>query len=111
MPNFLVDVRSDVDGSLVVTPQGALDAECAVQFRQTLVHAVRKLRPLRLVVDLAEVAAIDPINLGTLAALCDLADDHRVVVFLPNALAEIATELRAAGVPAQRLRRPDTINA
>jgi anti-anti-sigma factor len=110
MPGFSVDVRTDADGSLVITPAGALDAECAVQFRQTLVHAVRKLRPLRLIVDLAAVAVIDPINLGTLAALCDLADDHRVVVFLQDASAEIAADLRAAGVPAQRLRRPDAIN-
>ncbi|GIM92893.1 STAS domain-containing protein [Paractinoplanes toevensis] len=111
MPNFSVDVRKDADGSLVVVPQGVLDAECAVQFRQVLVHAVRKLRPLRLIVELAEVPEIDPINLGTLAALCDLADDHHVVVFLQNASAEIADDLRAAGVPAQRLRRRDTIIA
>jgi anti-anti-sigma factor len=110
MPDFSVDVRTDADGSLVLTPPGVLDIECAVQFRQTLVHAVRKRRPLRLIVDLSGVSVIDPINLGTLAALCDLADDHRVVVFLQDASTEIAAELRAAGVPAQRLRRPDTIN-
>ncbi|GIF26995.1 hypothetical protein Ate02nite_97250 [Paractinoplanes tereljensis] len=95
----------------MITPRDVLDAECAVQFRQTLVHAVRKLRPLRLIVDLAEVPTVDPINLGTLAALCDLADDHRVVVFLQNASAEIADDLRAAGVPSQRLRKPDRITA
>ncbi|GAA2617667.1 STAS domain-containing protein [Paractinoplanes durhamensis] len=111
MPNFSVDVRTDADGSLVVTPREVLDTECAVQFRQVLVHAVRKLRPLRLIVELSEVSAVDPINLGTLAALCDLADDHRVVVFLQNASAELAGDLRAAGVPAQRLRRPDKITA
>ena len=102
MPNFSVDVRTDADGSLVIHPHGALDADSAVQFRQTLVHAVRKLRPLRLIVNLVEVTAIDPINLGTLAALCDLADDHRVVVFLRNATPELTGELRAAGVPPQR---------
>ncbi|WP_433373021.1 STAS domain-containing protein [Actinoplanes sp. CA-142083] len=102
MSNFSIGVRTDADGSLVIRPHGALDADCAVQFRQTLVHAVRKLRPLRLIVDLAEVAAIDPINLGTLAALCGLADDHQVVVFLRNANPELAGELRAAGVPPQR---------
>jgi anti-anti-sigma factor len=104
MPEFTVDVRTDADGSLVVRPQGALDADCAVPFRQTLVHAVRKLRPLRLIVDLAEVTAIDPINLGTLAALCDLADDHGVLVFLDNASFGLTAELRAAGVPQQRFR-------
>jgi anti-anti-sigma factor len=102
MPNFSVDVRTDADGSLVVHPRGDLDTECAVPFRQTLVHAVRKIRPLRLIVDLAEVDAVDPINLGTIAALCGLGDDHQVVVFLRNVAADIADDLRAAGVPPQR---------
>lgn len=100
--NFSVEVRTGADGSLVVQPRGDLGTECAVQFRQVLVHAVRKVRPLRLIVDLAEVTAVDPINLGTLAALCDLADDHRVVVFLHNSPADIGEDLRAAGVPPQR---------
>jgi anti-anti-sigma regulatory factor len=104
--NFSVEVRTDPDGSLVVQPSGDLGTECAVQFRQVLVHAVRKLRPLRLIVDLGEVTAVDPINLGTLAALCDLADDHRVVVFLHNSPAAIGAKLRAAGVPPQRLVLP-----
>jgi anti-anti-sigma regulatory factor len=111
MPNFSVEVRKDVDGSVVVIPHDVLDSECAVQFRQTLVHAVRKLRPLRLIVDLSRVSEVDPINLGTLAALCDLADDHHVVVFLQNASAQIAADLRAAGVPAQCFRRPDKVEA
>jgi anti-anti-sigma factor len=100
--NFSVDVETDADGSLVVRPSGVMDSECAVQFRQVLVHSVRKLRPLRLIVDLAGVTAIDPINLGTLAALCGLADDHQVVVFLRDTPEHIAIDLRAAGVPSQR---------
>jgi anti-anti-sigma factor len=100
--NFSVDVATDADGSLVVRPSGVMDSECAVQFRQVLVHAVGKLRPLRLIVDLAGVSAIDAINLGTLAALCDLADDHHVVVFLRDAPDDMAADLRAAGVPPQR---------
>jgi anti-anti-sigma regulatory factor len=102
MSNFSLDVRTDPDGSLIVRPTGNLGTDCAVQFRQTLVHAVRKLRPLRLIVDLAGVTAIDPINLGTLAALCGLADDHHVVVFLRNSPTAIADDLRTAGVPSQR---------
>ena len=104
MSDFSVDVQTDGDGSLVVRPHGTLDTDCAVQFRQVLVHAVRKVRPLRLIVDLAGVAEIDPINLGTLAALCDLADDHHVVVFLESAPISVAADLRAAGVPSQRFR-------
>jgi anti-anti-sigma regulatory factor len=100
--NFSVDVETDADGSLVVRPAGVMDSDCAVQFRQVLVHAVRRIRPLRLIVDLGAVTTIDPINLGTLAALCGLADDHQVVVFLRNSPADLAADLRAAGVPPQR---------
>jgi anti-anti-sigma factor len=104
MSNTSVDVQTGVDGSLVVQPHGAMDLEYAVQFRQVLVHAVRKVRPLRLILDLGDVSDMDPINLGTLAALCDLADDHHVVVFMDNSSAAIAGQLTAAGVPPQRLR-------
>jgi anti-anti-sigma factor len=104
MSNTSVDVQTGVDGSLVVQPHGAMDLDCAVQFRQVLVHAVRKVRPLRLILDLGDVSDVDPINLGTLAALCDLADDHQVVVFMDNSSAAIAGQLTAAGVPPHRLR-------
>jgi anti-anti-sigma factor len=104
MPNNSVDVQTDVDGSLVVQPHGVMDSDCAVHFRQVLVHAVRKVRPLRLILDLGDVSDVDAINLGTLAALCDLADDHHVVVFMDNSSAAIAIQLQAAGVPPQRLR-------
>ncbi len=104
MANFSVDVQTDVDGCLIVRPHGDLDGDCAVQFRQVLVHSVRKVRPLRLVLDLGGLHRVDPINLGTLAALCDLADDQQVVVFLDDAPPAIAERLRAAGVPPQRFR-------
>jgi anti-anti-sigma factor len=98
------DIRTDVDGSLVVRPHGTMDDGSAVRFRQVLVHAVRKVRPLRLILDLGGVSDIDPINLGTVAALCDLADDHHVIVFIDNASTAVADRLAAAGVPPQRLR-------
>jgi anti-anti-sigma factor len=104
MSNTSVDVQTGVDGSLVVQPHGAMDPECAVHFQQVLVHAVRKVRPLRLILDLGDVSDLDPINLGTLVALCDLADDHHVVVFMDNSSATVAGQLAAAGVPPQRLR-------
>jgi anti-anti-sigma factor len=88
----------------VVQPHGDMDSDCAVHFRQVLVHAVRKVRPLRLILDLGDVSDMDAINLGTLAALCDLADDHHVIVFMDNSSAAIAVQLQAAGVPPQRLR-------
>ena len=99
-----VNVRMGADGSLVVQPHGAIDDHFAVQFRQVLVHAVRKVRPVLLILDLGDVCAVDAINLGTLAALCDVADDHHVIVFMDNSSATLAAQLRSAGVPRQRLR-------
>ena len=99
MFNTAVDVRTDADGNVVLQPHGPLGADSAVQFRRILVHTVRKVRPLRLILDLADVPEVDPINLGTLAALCDLADDHHVVVSMQNPRAEVAIQLAAAGVP------------
>ncbi|MFG1610945.1 STAS domain-containing protein [Actinoplanes sp. NPDC049265] len=104
MPDSAVDIHTDVDGSLVVRPHGAMDDHYAVHFRQVLVHAIRKVRPLRLILDLSDVSDVDPINLGTLAALCDLADDHHVIVFMDNSSPAIAGELVTAGVPPQRIR-------
>jgi anti-anti-sigma factor len=104
VPNTSVDVRTSGDGSLVVQPHGDVGPDCAVELRQVLVHAVRRLRPLRLILDLADVSDVDPINLGTLAAVCDLADDHHVIVFLDNSSAAVARQLTSAGVPRQRIR-------
>jgi anti-anti-sigma regulatory factor len=105
MRNPKVDVQTFSDGSVVVQPHGSVGLDCAVELRQVLVHAVRRVRPLRLILDLADVSTVDPINLGTLAAVCDLGDDHHVIVFLDNSSALIAEQLTAAGVPQQRLRR------
>ena len=66
--NFSVDVQTDLDGSLVLQPHGAIEA---VPFRRLLVHAIRHVRPVRLVIDLGDIAEVDGIDLGTLAALCD----------------------------------------
>jgi hypothetical protein len=55
---------------------------------------VREDAPLRLVMDLGAMWKLDPINLGTLAALCTLGDDHRVIVFLNRASAIIAAQLK-----------------
>jgi anti-anti-sigma regulatory factor len=99
-----VETRTEPDGSLVIQPHGAMGADRALPLRQLLIHAVRKVRPRRLIVELGDVHTLDPINLGTLAALCDLADDHHVIVFMDNSSAAIAVQLQAAGVPPQRLR-------
>jgi anti-anti-sigma regulatory factor len=108
MRGTALDVRTSADGSVVVRPHGMVGLDAAVELRQVLVHTVRKVRPLRLVLDLADVSGIDPINLGTLAAACGLGDDHQVIVFLDNSSETIAAQLNPAGVPRQRMRhRPD----
>ena len=108
MQRTAVEVRTRNDGSLVVTPHGNVGLDSAVELRQVLVYAVRRLRPSRLILDLADVSGLDPINLGTLAATCDLGDDHDVAVFVDNSSAMIADQLAAAGVPQQRVRRART---
>jgi anti-anti-sigma regulatory factor len=104
MGQSTLDMLTSADGSVIVSPRGIVGPDEAVALRQLLVHAVRRLRPLRLVVDLTGVVTLDPINLGTLAATCGLGDDHDVVVFLDNPSSALAADLAAAGVPRQRLR-------
>jgi anti-anti-sigma factor len=106
-----LETRTQPDGSLVIQPHGAMDADRADAFRHVVVRVVRKVRPPRLIVDLRDVPVLDAINLGTLAALCGLADDHDVALLLVNPTAEIRAELLAAGVPAQRIRYArETVN-
>jgi anti-anti-sigma factor len=104
VPDFSVDVRTEDDGSLVVRPSGIVGAECAVTLRQVLVHAVRRTRPCRLFLDLGGVDEFDSINLGTVAAICDLAGDHQVAVFVVNSPDAIAARLLAAGVAPRHLQ-------
>jgi len=99
-----VDVETTADGSLIIRPHGVLGADAAVELRHTLVHAVRRLRPLRLILDLQHVHDLDAINVGTLAAACHLGDDHQVAVFLDHSSPAIAGRLAAAGVAGHRLR-------
>ncbi len=104
MSDTTLDVEISPDGTLVIQPHGVLDAEDAVELRRTLVHAVRRLRPLRLVIDLRDLDDLDAINLGILAAACYLGDDYRVAVFLDHCSPAITERFIAAGVPGHRLR-------
>jgi anti-anti-sigma regulatory factor len=99
-----VDVNTNSDGTLVVHPYGVFDADDAVGLRRILVQAIRHTRPLRLILDLADVEELDPINLGTVAAACHLGDDHHVAVFFDHPSTVLADRLTAAGVPRHRLR-------
>jgi anti-anti-sigma factor len=99
-----VDVNTTHDGTVVIQLHGSLDEADAVGLRHTLVDTIRGTRPLRLVMDLAEVEELDPISLGTLAAACGLGDDHQVAVFVDHSPATIAASLTAAGIPQHRLR-------
>ncbi|MGX6600707.1 STAS domain-containing protein [Micromonosporaceae bacterium Da 78-11] len=104
MTDSPVEVETQSDGTLVVHPHGYVGPDSAAQLRQLLVHAVRHLRPHRLVLDLRDVSGLDPINLGTLVATCGLGDDHRVAVFVDHSSPDVARRLAAAGIPDQRMR-------
>jgi len=99
-----VDVTSQPDGSVVIRPHGHVHADVTVELRHALVEVIRHTRPERLILDLADVEDLDPLNLGVLAAACLLGDDQHVVVFVDHCSTLIADELVAAGVPRLRLR-------
>lgn len=104
MRGSVLEVRTSADGSVVISPHGPVGPDKAVELRQVLVHTVRRVRPFRLILDLADVPDLDPINLGSVAAACELGDDHQVAVFVHNPCSLLADQLTAAGVPHQRLR-------
>jgi anti-anti-sigma regulatory factor len=108
MRGSVLEVRTSADGSVVITVHGVLGLDEAVELRQVLVHTVRRVRPLRLIVDLGDAPELDPVNVGSVAAACGLGDDHQVAVFVLNPSALLAAQLTAAGVPHQRLRQ-DTL--
>ena len=110
MRGSVLEVRTSADGSVVIAPHGIVGPDKAVELRQVLVHTVRRVRPLRLIVDLTDVPELDPINVGSVAAACDLRDDHQVAVFVHNPPPLLAAQLTAAGVPHQRLRNSMSIN-
>lgn len=103
MSNSSVDVRTGDDGSVILQPHGTVGADCAVELRQVLVHVIRRLRPHRLVLDLGDVVELDSINLGTVAAICDLGADHQVAVFVVGATDAIGARLLDAGVAPRHL--------
>ncbi|WP_405431403.1 STAS domain-containing protein [Micromonospora sp. NBC_00617] len=108
MAGATVAVDTNSDGTLVIRPHGSLDVDDAVDLRRTVVRAIRHDRPLRLVIDLREVHRLDPINVGTFAAACNLGDDQCVAVFLDHPSTTIANQLVTAGIPAHRLRHIGT---
>jgi anti-anti-sigma regulatory factor len=99
-----MEVRTSADGSVVVRPHGIVGSECAAELRQTLIHAVRRLRPYRLILDLADVHSLDSINVGTVVAVCDVAADDHVAVYVDNPSPLIGVQLLAAGVHHRHLR-------
>src|SRR3954465_560880 len=105
MRSSALEVRTSADRSVVIAPHGSVGLDNAVELRQVLVHTIRRIRPLRLILDLSDVPELDPINLGSVAAVCDLGDDLQVAVFVHNPTNALAQQLTAAGVPHQRLRQ------
>lgn len=98
----------DPDGTLVIRLPNLLGPDQAVELRLMLVHALRRTRPARLILDLRDLGDVDAINLGTLAAAWQLGDDYQVAVFLDHATVTMAERLTSAGVPSHRLRQVGT---
>jgi anti-anti-sigma regulatory factor len=99
-----VEVTVGPDGAVVIRPHGQVNADVTVELRHVLVEVIRHTRPPRLILDLADVDELDPLNLGVLAAACLLGDDQRVAVFVDHCSTALADELIAAGVSRLRLR-------
>jgi anti-anti-sigma regulatory factor len=104
MRSEVLEVRTTDDGNVVVCPHGAMDPDGSGELRHILVHTMRRVRPPRLILDLGDVPALDPINLGAVVAACELGDDHAVAVFVQNPSPTLAAQLTAWGVPRQRVR-------
>ncbi len=105
MLGSVLEIRTAEDGSVVICPHGAGDPGRADELRHALVHALRRVRPLKLIIDLNDVSELDPFELGSVAAACDLGDDHHVSVFVCSRSGAVAARLTAAGVSPSRLRR------
>ncbi|KUL23809.1 hypothetical protein ADL15_45120 [Actinoplanes awajinensis subsp. mycoplanecinus] len=96
-------MRTADDGSVVISPHGAGDPVRAGELRHALVHLLRRVRPLRVIVDLSDVPDLDPFDVGSVAAACDLGDDHQVPVFVRSPSGAMTDRLTAAGIPRQRV--------
>jgi anti-anti-sigma regulatory factor len=99
-----LEVITVPDGTLVLHPHALLADDDASQLRHALIHAIRHVRPLRLVLDLNDVLEPDPFSLGALAAACHVGDARHVMVLFDNCTPGVTTLLIAAGVPAHRIR-------
>jgi anti-anti-sigma regulatory factor len=108
MTGVSITVESTPDGTRIIRLHGTPGGDDATSLRRLLVQAIRHDRPRELSLDLTHVDSLDPISLGTIAAACQLGDDHDVAVFLDNAIAVVTGQLTAAGVPAARFRRRTT---
>jgi anti-anti-sigma factor len=100
----MLEMLTTDDGNLVICPHGEMDPDGSGELRHALVHSMRRVRPSRLILDLSDVPVLDSINVGAVAAACELGDDHAVTVFVQNPSATLAEQLTAAGVPRQRVR-------
>ena len=100
----MLEVLTTDDGNVMVCAHGAIDLAGSGELRHVLVHTMRRVRPAQLILDLGDVPALDPINLGAVVAACELGDDHAVTVYVQNPSATLAAQLTAAGVPRQRVR-------
>jgi anti-anti-sigma regulatory factor len=100
-----LDVITVPDGALVLHPHALLVDDDASQLRHALIHAIRHVRPLRLVLDLADVRELGPLSLGALAAACHVGDARHVTILFDNCTTDVAAVLMSAGVSRHRIAR------
>lgn len=103
MLGSVLEIRIADDGTVVICPHGPGGTDQAEEFRHALVHMLRRVRPLKLIVDLSDVPELDSIDAGSVAAACELGDDHQVPVFVRSPSRAVTERLTAAGVPRQRV--------
>ncbi|GAA4600461.1 hypothetical protein BJY16_003538 [Actinoplanes octamycinicus] len=103
MLGSVLEISTADDGTVIICPHGAGDSVCGAELRLALVHLLRRVRPLMLIVDLCGLAEPDPFYVGSVAAACDLGDDHQVAVFVRSPSGAMTDRLTAAGVPRQRV--------
>jgi anti-anti-sigma regulatory factor len=100
-----LEVITVPDGTLVLHPHALLADDDASQLRHALIHAIRRVRPLRLVLDLGDVLDLGPLSLGALAAACHVGDARHVMILFDNCTPEVAALLMSAGVSRHRIGR------
>lgn len=72
--------------------RGVIDAEATASLRHALVYAIMRRRCPRIVVNLQETTAIDPVAIGTLVAAYHTARDMRLTLVFEDGQPRVAAD-------------------